>query len=303
MLWNTYLRGFKIYLDIEKGLSEHTISAYLLDVEKLARFIEQIFGELPVQDISTTHLRHFLENLHHCDIDPRSQARILSGLRAFFSYLFLEEIVTENVLDDIEAPTIGKNIPEVLSVSEVKQLLEGIDMSHPQAQRNRAIMEVIYACGLRVSELINLSMDHIFTELEMIKVRGKNNKERLIPISTRALKYLNLYLHQRRNEPIQENYGHIVFLNRRGRQLSRHMIYHIIRDAATQSDLKKQISPHTLRHCFATHLVEGGADLRAVQELLGHSSIMTTEIYTHINNEYLRHTINRFHPMNHVSDE
>src|SRR5699024_417268 len=201
------------------------------------------------------------------------------------------------------APTIGKNIPEVLSVSEVKQLLEGIDMSHPQAQRNRAIMEVIYACGLRVSELINLSMDHIFTELEMIKVRGKNNKERLIPISTRALKYLNLYLHQRRNEPIQENYGHIVFLNRRGRQLSRHMIYHIIRDAATQSDLKKQISPHTLRHCFATHLVEGGADLRAVQELLGHSSIMTTEIYTHINNEYLRHTINRFHPMNHVSDE
>lgn len=303
MLWNTYLRGFKMYLHVEKGLSEHTMAAYLTDVEKLTRFTVQTFGEIPVQKVDTAHVRRFLEDLHHCGIDPRSQARILSGLRAFFNYLLLEEVINANVLEGIQSPATGKKIPEVLSVSEVKQLLEGTDMSHPQAQRNRAIMEVMYACGLRVSELISLRMDHIFPELEMIKVRGKNNKERLIPISKRALKYLNLYLLQRRIEPIREESRHIVFLNRRGQQLSRHMIYRIVRDAEKHSGLNKQISPHTLRHCFATHLVEGGADLRAIQELLGHTSIMTTEIYTHINNEYLRKTINQYHPMNHLPDE
>lgn len=303
MLWNTYLRGFKMYLHVEKGLSEHTISSYLHDVEKLSRFISAHYGDLPVPDVTTTHIRHFLKNLHQCHIDPRSQSRIVSGLRSFFSYLILEEIIPVNTMDGIEAPSTGKKIPKVLSVPEIKQLMEGLDMSHPQAQRNRAILEIMYACGLRVSELIHLSMNHLYLELDMIKVLGKNNKERLIPISQRAQKYLNLYLHQRRQDPIDENHQHFVFLNRRGKQLSRHMVYRIVRDAAEQSNLKKQISPHTLRHCFATHLVEGGADLRAVQELLGHSSIMTTEIYTHINNEYLRRTINQYHPMNHLSDE
>lgn len=303
MLWNTYLRGFQLYLNVEKGLSIHTISAYVRDVEKLARFAEKDYGDLAIGAISTLHIRQFLENLHKTGIDPRSQARILSGLRAFFNYLILEDVLTINVMEDIEAPKTGKKIPEVLSVEEVKRLMEGIDMSHPLAHRNRAILEMMYACGLRVSELTHLAMDHVYSELEMIKVRGKNNKERLVPISKRALKYLDLYLQERRHYPIKKPSRHIVFLNRRGSQLTRHMIYHIIQGAALQSGQQKQISPHTLRHCFATHLVEGGADLRAVQELLGHASIMTTEIYTHINNEYLRHTINKFHPLNRTSDE
>lgn len=298
MIWHTYIRGFKLYLNVEKGLSEHSISAYERDVEKLARFIEMKHGELPVPQLEDNHIRAFLQELNQCDIDPRSQSRILSGLRAFSQYLILEEVIKTDLLENIESPKIGKKIPEVLSVDEVKSLLESFDMSQPHAQRNRAMLEVLYACGLRVSELTNLKMDHIYEELEMIKVTGKNNKERLIPISRRALKHLNYYLDERSGGQVKSEARHIVFLNRRGRGLTRHMIYHIIKDASKRAGLEKNISPHTLRHCFATHLVEGGADLRAVQELLGHASIMTTEIYTHINNEYLRTTIQKYHPMN-----
>ena len=298
MIWHTYIRGFKLYLNVEKGLSEHSIAAYEGDVEKLARFIEKENGELPLQDLETDHIRSFLRELHRCDIDPRSQSRILSGLRAFSQYLILEEVIKSDMLENIEAPKIGKKIPEVLSIGEVKSLLESFDMSLPHAHRNRAILEVLYACGLRVSELTQLQMNHVYQDLEMIKVTGKNNKERLVPISLRALKHMNLYLEERSNQPIKPDFRHIVFLNRRGRSLTRHMIYHIIKEAGERANIQKNISPHTLRHCFATHLVEGGADLRAVQELLGHASIMTTEIYTHINNEYLRNTIHKYHPMN-----
>lgn len=298
MIWNTYLRGFKLYLNVEKGLSTHSISAYERDVEKLARYVEREYGDLPIQDLETNHIRFFLQELHLCDIDPRSQSRILSGLRAFSQYLILEEIITTDVLEHIEAPKIAQRIPEVLSVEEVKDLLESFDMSQPLAHRNRALLEVLYACGLRVSELIKLHMDHIYEDLEMIKVLGKSNKERLVPISSRALKFLNLYLTERNDGIIKPEARHLVFLNRRGRGLTRHMIYHIIKEAGERAGIEKNISPHTLRHCFATHLVEGGADLRAVQELLGHASIMTTEIYTHINNEYLRSTIHKFHPLN-----
>lgn len=303
MLWHSYIRGFKMYMDVEKGLSPNTISAYTRDVEKLADFIEQGQGEVAVAEITTEHIRHFLAFLRQCEIDPRSQSRILSGLRAFFSYLTIENIISADVTDRIEAPKIGTKIPVVLSVEEVKKLMEGIDLSDPRGHRNRAILEMLYACGLRVSELTGLTMEAVYPELEMIKVRGKNNKERLVPVSQRALKFLNLYLKDRAQNPVKQEHKHIVFLNRRGRQLSRSMIFRIIREAAEQSGLDKNISPHTLRHCFATHLVEGGADLRAVQELLGHSSIMTTEIYTHINNEYLRRTIYKYHPLNRTFDE
>ncbi|MBZ0100480.1 MAG: site-specific tyrosine recombinase XerD [Taibaiella sp.] len=298
MIWHTYIRGFKLYLNVEKGLSEHTIAAYERDVEKLARFIEKENGDLPLQELETGHVRSFLRELHQCDIDPRSQSRILSGLRAFSQYLMLEEVIKSDMLENVEAPKIGKKIPEVLSVGEVKSLLECFDMSLPHAHRNRAMLEVLYACGLRVSELTQLQMNHIYKDLEMIKVTGKNNKERLVPISLRALKYINFYLEERNNQPIKPEFRHIVFLNRRGRALTRQMIFHVIKEAAERAKIQKNISPHTLRHCFATHLVEGGADLRAVQELLGHASIMTTEIYTHINNEYLRTTIHKYHPMN-----
>ncbi len=298
MIWNTYLRGFKLYLNVEKGLSDHSISAYERDVEKLARFVEKEFGELPIQALDINHIRSFLQELHQCDIDPRSQSRILSGLRAFSQYLILEGMIPSDVMEHIEAPKIARRIPEVLSIEEVKSLLESFDLSQPLAHRNRAMLEVLYACGLRVSELIHLHIDHIYEELEMIKVLGKNNKERLVPISQRALKYLNIYLSERKNGLIKAEARHLVFLNRRGRGLTRHMIYHIIKEAGERAGIEKNISPHTLRHCFATHLVEGGADLRAVQELLGHASIMTTEIYTHINNEYLRNTIHKFHPLN-----
>ena len=298
MIWYTYIRGFKLYLNVEKGLSSHSIEAYKRDVEKLAKFVEKTSGDLPIQGLKDKHIRDFLRELHNCDIDPRSQSRILSGLRAFSKYLILEDVIKSDLFENIDSPRLSKKIPEVLSVSEVKSLLESFDLSEPLAHRNRAMLEILYACGLRVSELTRLQMDHIYEDLEMIKVTGKNNKERLVPISRRALKCLNLYLEERKESPIKNEYKHIVFLNRRGRNLTRHMVYHIIRDAKERVGIEKKVSPHTFRHCFATHLVEGGADLRAVQELLGHASIMTTEIYTHINNEYLRTTIKKYHPMN-----
>lgn len=298
MIWNTYIRGFKLYLNVEKGLSAHSIDAYGRDVEKLARFVEKEYGEMGVAEVDIHHLREFLRELNHCDIDPRSQTRILSGLRAFFQYLLLENVMARDVMENIESPRLGKKIPEVLTVEEVRQLLESLDMSLPHAHRNRAMLEVLYACGLRVSELTGLRLDHIYEDLEMIRVLGKNNKERLVPISSRALRYLHLYLEERNGLPVRPEAKHLVFLNRRGRSISRHMVYRIVKETAEHAGLKKSISPHTLRHCFATHLVEGGADLRAVQELLGHTSIMTTEIYTHINNEYLRNTIHNFHPLN-----
>lgn len=298
MIWNTYIRGFRLYLNVEKGLSPHSIDAYGRDVEKLARFIEKDYGEIPLTDLETHHIRSFLRELHLCDIDPRSQSRILSGLRAFSQYLILEEIAGTDLLDKIETPKMGKKIPEVLSVEEIKSLMESWDMSQPYAHRNRAMLEILYACGLRVSELTQLHLDHIYKDLEIIKVKGKNNKERLVPISRRALRFLELYLQERQKYPIKPEFRHLVFLNRHGKSIGRHMVYLIIREAAERAGLEKNISPHTLRHCFATHLVEGGADLRAVQELLGHASIMTTEIYTHINNEYLRKTIHTFHPLN-----
>lgn len=298
MIWSSYVKSFKLYLNVEKGLSAHSIDAYARDVEKLARFIESEYGDLALKELGTEHIRSFLRELHHCDIDPRSQARILSGLRAFSNYLILEGITQQDWLENIDSPRIGSRIPDVLTVEEVKNLLESLDMSQPHAHRNRAMLEVMYACGLRVSELIQLRLDHIYKDLEIIKVTGKNNKERLIPISARALKFLDIYLQERALQKIAPDAAHLVFINRRGNSIGRHMVYRIIKAAAEEAGLKKSVSPHTLRHCFATHLVEGGADLRAVQELLGHASILTTEIYTHINNEYLRRTIHTFHPLN-----
>lgn len=303
MLWNTYIRGFKLYLNVEKGLSNHTISAYERDITKLAKFIESSEGEISVDRVHVRNIRQFMEELHHCAIDPRSQSRILSGLRAFFKYLVLEEVIVTDVMENIESPKMPSKIPEVLSVEEVKRLLESPDMSSPLGRRNRAVLEVLYACGLRVSELTHLRMDHIYPELKIIKVTGKNNKERLIPISRRAMKYLQSYLTERNINTIDPKHKNYVFLNKHGRQIGRHMIYRIIKEMSEVAGLEKNISPHTLRHCFATHLVEGGADLRAVQELLGHVTILTTEIYTHINNEYLRTTINKYHPMNRSYEE
>lgn len=303
MLWNTYIKGFKNFLQAERGLSHHSIQAYSKDVEKLATFAEQKYGDIPVSKIQLDHLRQFIIELSQIGLDSRSQSRIISGLRAFFKFLLIEDLISQNPTDDLELPKIGNKIPDVLSVTEVKKLLESIDMSLPHATRNRSILELLYACGLRVSELVNLQIDFLYLDLGMIKVRGKNDKERLIPISPRAAKFLLLYLDERNKDKVNEGFKHIVFLNRRGKQLTRHMIYHIIKDATIQAGLKQKISPHTLRHCFATHLIEGGADLRTVQELLGHASILTTEIYTHVNNEYLRQTIEKFHPLNRRNED
>lgn len=298
MLWKTYIRGFATYLKIEKGLSQNTIDAYTRDVSRMAQYIHQSHGEMSIQSLNVQHLRVFIKALNTAEINRRSQSRILSGIRAFFKYLMIEDQINHDPSESIDLPKASQKIPDVLSVGEIKLLLEGLDMSHPTATRNRAIIEIMYACGLRVSEVVNLPMDHLYLDLDMIKVRGKNSKERLIPISARAKKFLVIYLAERQKQKINPTHHHIVFLNRHGKKLTRHMIYHIIKSIAVDVGIHQKISPHTLRHCFATHLLEGGADLRTVQELLGHASILTTEIYTHINNEYLRKTIERYHPLN-----
>jgi integrase/recombinase XerD len=291
--WTDCIREFKNYLTIERSLSENSILAYMLDVNKLREYCEEQSPALMPQDVTFNHLSDFIKWL---DIDnPRTQSRILSGIRSFFRYMTVEGKISENPATMLESPRAITRLPDVLSVEEIDRIISAIDLSKPEGQRNKAIIETLYGCGLRVSELINLRITDIHFKDEYITVTGKGNKQRLIPLNQNTIKQIEYYMQDRNRLKtlVDQN---ILFLNRRGKKLSRIMIYTIIRELCLQAGIKKKVSPHTFRHSFATHLVQAGADLRAVQEMLGHESILTTEVYTHIDRIYLKETIELYHP-------
>ncbi|ERJ59946.1 site-specific tyrosine recombinase XerD [Sphingobacterium paucimobilis] len=295
MDWNTTLDDFKRYLEFERNLSKNSISAYLNDVQKLRVYSED--RGLGIKDLSARHIQEFLVWMSGFAISTFTQARLISGLKAYFNYLQIEHELDPNPIELIETPRLERKIPDVLHIEEIDALIGAIDLSTPEGTRNKAILEVLYGCGLRVSELVNLKVSNLFLDIDFIKIEGKGSKERLVPIGSQAIKYLKIYLQDVRNhQNIKAGHEDMVFLNRRGAALSRVMIFIIIKDLASHIGLKKQISPHTFRHSFASHLVEGGADLRAVQDMLGHESITTTEIYTHIDKDYLQSVITQFHP-------
>ncbi len=302
--WAPYLKGFEAYLLLERSLSPNTAEAYLADLDKLQQFLK--LNELPLSplEIDSTHLQQFLRWLNELSLAARSQARILSALKTFYKYLLLENLTEKDPTELIDGPRLNRKIPEVLSYEEMQSLLGTIDLSHPQGTRNRAMLETLYACGLRVSELTELRLSGLFLDIGFVKVIGKGDKERIVPIGDEAIKHLQFYLEGERRGQMNVKKGHedIVFLNRRGRKLSRVMVFNIVKDAAKAAGLQKNVSPHTFRHSFATHLIEGGADLKAVQDMLGHESIITTEIYTHLDTDYLRETILSYHPRNRRED-
>jgi integrase/recombinase XerD len=297
MKWNDTIKEFRNYLRLEKSMSENSIEAYLHDIDKFCQFLEIQNLQLSPEKITLDHIHEFLKWLNEFGVSARTQSRILSGVRAFFKYLLMEDRITTDPTELIEFPKIGRKLPDVLTVDEIDSLLAAIDLSQPEGQRNKTIIETMYSCGLRVSELVNLKISGLFLEEGFVKVTGKGDKERLVPIGSKATDEITFYIHHYRTHvPIHKGFEDVVFLNRRGKGLSRVMIFTIIKNLVELVGIKKQISPHTFRHSFATHLIEGGADLRAVQEMLGHESILTTEIYTHINREFLRDAIMRFHP-------
>jgi len=295
--WQVLIQQFETHLRLERALSPHSVAAYLQDVNKLWQFMQQAFPDLPPLAVGTEHLRAFLEHLHATGRQATSQARLLSSLKAFYKFLILEERMTEDPSALLERPKTGRALPYTLEVHEIEALLQAIDHSQPTGMRNRAMLETLYSAGLRISELIELRLGHIYPDEGFVRVLGKGSKERLVPIGRIALKYLRCYIEEVRcHGPIQKAFANHVFLNRRGKKLTRHMVFLIVKALAQQVGLHKRISPHTFRHSFATHLLEGGADLRAVQAMLGHQSITTTEIYTHLDRHYLQQVIHEFHP-------
>jgi len=293
-IWKEKISDFQVYLKLEKSLSQNTMIAYVNDVNKLADYTKK-----EPQEIDLKELEDFIYDLNSVYISSRSQARIISGIKAFFKFLVLENELTNNPAYLLESPQIAQKLPEVLSVEEIDLLQSKINLSKPEGHRNKAIIEILYSCGLRVSELVNLRLSNLHFKEGFIIVTGKGSKQRLIPIGEKAIHEINYYKeHYRNHLDIKKEFVDILFLNRYGRQLTRVMIFTIVKTLAGEAELKKNISPHTFRHSFATHLVEGGADLRAVQEMLGHESIITTEIYTHIDREYLKQVVNDYHPRN-----
>lgn len=298
MDWTSSIRGFKAYLMLERALSNNSVDAYLNDVAKLSEYAIGELEEKKPDELTFVDLESFIVFIGQLGLGPRSQARMISGIKAFYKYLLLEDLIQVNPTELLESPKLPKKIPEVLTIDEIDLLLEHIDHSTDHGQRNRAIIEVLYACGLRVTEVLNLKLSNLYFDIGFVKVFGKNSKERIVPIGESAIQYVNLYVDHVRSlmGNIDPQFDDFVFLNRRGRSLSRVSVFTMIKDLAAEAGLTKNISPHTFRHSFATHLVEGGADLRAVQEMLGHESITTTEIYTHLDKSYLRETILNFHP-------
>jgi integrase/recombinase XerD len=297
MNWQIYIQHFKNYLRLERAMSENSIEAYIRDVEKLCQFAEITEHNPSPEAITERDILDFLEYLGEFGISATSQARMLSGIKSFYKYLAIENLIQIDPTQLIESPKIGRKLPDTLSFPEIERMLEIIDVSTPEGTRNRAILEVLYSCGMRVSELIDLKLTNCYFDIGFVRVFGKGRKVRLIPIGRDAIKYTKIYLESiRNNQDINPESGDIVFLNRRGKQLSRVMIFLIIKDLAARAGIQKNISPHTFRHSFATHLIEGGADLRAVQEMLGHESITTTEIYTHLDRVFLQETMKSFHP-------
>jgi integrase/recombinase XerD len=296
-LWDSYKKGYKAWLQLEKSLSDHSVSAYLSDLEKLTQFLQSASLQLSPKDVTLKYLQKFTAFLNELGMTATSQARIISGIRSFYDYCVAENIVENDPTLLLEAPKTRRKLPDTLSVDEVEQIIGAIDLSTPEGIRNKAIFETMYSCGLRVSELVNLKISQFYPDLGFIRVTGKGDKERLIPIGNTAVKHVKIYLKTvRTHVDIASGQEDFLFLNRRGSKLSRVMIFLVLKDLAVKAGISKTISPHTLRHSFATHLVEGGADLRAVQEMLGHESITTTEIYTHLDRDYLRATLQQFHP-------
>ncbi len=296
MKWNQALKSYQDYLRIERGLSANSISSYSLDIKKLMLWLESNNVTVSPIKISAETLQQFIYSIAK-EVNPRSQSRIISGLKGFFNYLIFEDMRTTNPLELIEAPKIGRKLPDTLAVEEIDTLIGAIDLSSPQGERNRAILETLYGCGLRVSELTTLKISDLFFEEGFIKITGKGDKQRFVPIGDHTIKYINLYRKEVRvHQNIKAEANDTLFLNRRGNGLTRAMIFTIIKQLAEISGIRKTISPHTFRHSFATHLLENGADLRAIQQMLGHESITTTEIYTHIETSFLTETINKFHP-------
>ena len=288
------IRKYTQYLKLEKSLSPNTLDAYQTDLEKLLRFLE---GEdIGILDVTLDDLQRFAAGLHDIGIHPRSQARILSGIKSFFHFLVMADYLEGDPSELLEGPKIGFKLPEVLTVEEIDLIIETVDMDKKEGQRNRAILETLYSCGLRVSELCNLKLSDLYFDEGFIKVEGKGNKQRLVPISPRAIKEIRYWLLDRNQGKIKQGFEDYVFLARWGNNISRIMVFHLIKELAEKAGITKNISPHTFRHSFASHLVNGGADIRTVQDMLGHESILTTEIYTHLDNSYLRDTITNFHP-------
>jgi len=299
MNWQVLIRGFSSYMILERSMSQNSIDAYTSDVEKLASYFEMPDHRKSAVEIQYDDLESFLVFLNQLGLGDRSQARIISGIKAFYKYLLLEDMLHDNPAELLEGPKLQRKIPDVLTVEEMNQLLNAIDMSEAHAHRNRAMLETLYACGLRVSEMINLKLSNFYKDVGFIKVIGKNDKERIIPIGEDAIKYIDIYIETERvHVNIKAGEEDFIFLNRRGKHLTRVMIFTLIKKYSALAQLEKHVSPHTFRHSFATHLVEGGADLRAVQEMLGHESIITTEIYTHLDTKFLKETIMNFHPRN-----
>ena len=299
-MWDIHIKHFSNYLKLERSLSGNSIEAYMHDVEMLHQYALMHYPLVSPMNVTSKHLQGFLQYINELGMSAHSQARILSGIKGFYKYLLFEELIEKDPTTLIEGPKLGRKLPDTLSYLEIEKILLAIDQSKPEGGRNRAILEVLYSSGLRVSELVDLKLNNVYEDIGFLRVIGKGNKERLVPIGSDALKYFKIYKDEIRGRPPhkspQKGFESFVFLNRNGRKLTREMIFMIIKGLALQVGLNKSISPHTFRHSFATHLIEGGADLRAVQEMLGHESITTTEIYTHLDRDYLRQVIQEFHP-------
>ena len=296
-MWDPYKKGFKSWLQLEKSLADNSVEAYLRDIDKLTDYLQASKKLVTPQELELKDLEKFIQWISELGMTVASQSRIISGLRSFYAYCYMEQIVTVNPTALLETPKQKRLLPDTLSFDEIESIIAQIDLSKPEGGRNKAILETLYSCGLRVSELVNLRLSCLYLDIGFVRVIGKGDKERLVPIGSDAIKYINIYKHEIRVhiniKPGQEDY---LFLNRRGSKLTRVMIFIMLKNLAKKAGIVKNISPHTFRHSFATHLVEGGADLRAVQEMLGHESITTTEIYTHLDREYLRNTLEQFHP-------
>lgn len=296
-MWEPYKKGFRAFLQLERSLSDNSVEAYGRDIEKLTEFLQLHGMEKTPVTLELRDLQLFLKWIAELGMTATSQARIISGIKAFYKYCSMEQIVTSDPTVLLSAPKLKRTLPDVLSVSEIENIIDQIDLSKPEGGRNKAILETMYSCGLRVSEVINLRISQLFLDVGFIRVTGKGDKERLVPIGSSAIKYINIYRNDIRvHMPVKKGQEDILFLNRRGNKLTRVMIFLVLKELVRKAGITKNISPHTFRHSFATHLVEGGADLRAVQEMLGHESITTTEIYTHLDRDFLRDTLQRFHP-------
>ncbi|MFO8086522.1 MAG: site-specific tyrosine recombinase XerD [Bacteroidales bacterium] len=305
-MWNSWKNSYQTYLKLERNLSDNSIKAYLKDVHHLTVFLEDFYPDIKITELHLSHLKEFIAHLHALGISGRSQARIISGLKSFFGFLLLEDALQLDPSELLSAPKLGMKLPDTLSADEIKLMIQAIDLSKPYGERDKAMVETLYSCGLRVSELLSIKISNLYFDQGFIRVIGKGDKERLIPIGPHAQKQIDLYLHRvRSHQEITKGHEDYVFLNRFGKQISRISVFTMVKTLARQAGIQKNISPHTFRHSFATHLVEGGANLRAVQVMLGHQSITTTEIYTHLDRHFLSETIREYHPMsqNQQSDD